>query len=138
MASIYQIKSNLTSGDLDSDTNLYSITDPATLMEIRIRKCGATNRHKADPSMHPINQADACILTDFRHGDVGISSGNFFQFYFDCHNGSPGNPHSEYVSGFTNLRDIGPYAPDQAQVCILTYFLVWEKGSLPATFLNFI
>jgi hypothetical protein len=85
--------------------------------------------------MHPIIQAEACFLTDFRHGDVGISSGNFLQFYFDRHNGSPGNQHSEYVSGSTNLRDIGPYAPDQAEVCILTNFLVWEKG---ATFFNFI
>jgi hypothetical protein len=88
--------------------------------------------------MQPIIQAEACFLTDFRHGDVGISSGNFLQFYFDRRTGSPGNPHSEYVSGSTNLRDIGPYAPDQAEVCILTDFLVWEKGSLAATFFNFI
>jgi hypothetical protein len=107
-------------------------------MRIRILNADPQTYIKADPSMHPIIQAEACFLADFRHGDVGISSGNFLQFYFNCHNGSPGNPHSEYVSGSTNLRGIGPYAPDQAELCILTDFRCGKGGSLPATFFNFI
>jgi hypothetical protein len=107
-------------------------------MGIRILNADPQTYIKADPSMLPIIQAVACFLIDFRHGDVGISSGNFLQFYFDCHNGSPGKPHSECLYGSINLRDIGPYAPDQPEVCILTDFLVWEKGTLLATFFNFI
>jgi hypothetical protein len=88
-----------------------------------------------DP-MHLTKQK--CVSLPTSGVGKGISSGNFLQFYFYCHNGSPGNTHSEYVSGSTNLRDTGPYAPDQEEVCILTDFLVWEKESLPATFFNFI
>ncbi len=67
----------------------------------------------------------------------GISSGNFLQFYLDCYTGSPGNPDSECLYGSRNLRDIGPYAPDQAEVCILTDFLVWEKCISSGNFLQF-
>ncbi len=66
----------------------------------------------------------------------GISSGNFLQFYLDCYIGSPGNPHSKYVSGSRNLCDIGPYAPDQTEVYILTWLFGVRKGISSGNFLQ--
>ncbi len=80
----------------------------------------------ADP-MHPAKQK--CVSLPTSGVGKGISSGNFLQFYLDCYIGSPGNPHSECLYGSTNLHDSVPYAPGQAEVCILTNFRC-EEGDL--------
>ncbi len=115
MVSFCKIKSNLTPG---------SGYESVFLIRIQQLLCGSTIQLLILLCTQSIKQTSVSLPTSAM--GKRISSGNFLQFYFDRHIGSHGNPHSECRSGSTNQRDIRPYAPGQAEVCILTDFRCGE------------
>ncbi len=86
-----------------------------------LAECGSGSTNLHESGSYAPRQAKVCILTDFRCGEEDL----FWQlslilFWLPCW--LSWEPHSECRSGSPNLHDTGPYAPGQAEVCILTNF----------------